>query len=247
MNLLYINASETSHYLLVQDLSRLVSSQYNNNYHKKYFCQYCLHFERCKLHGVQRIKLPEADDKNGHDKIKFRKIEYQVRLPFVIYADFENVLCKQDSCEPSPSKSFTTQYQYHVPCGSCIYVKCSDGQYFEEPQVNIGDDATEMFLDHVLAADTICRQHLTNKISMKRLTQEQLREYNNTTNYSIFTKTFKSTDKKDCDHLTGEYRSPAHNTCNLNYRVDPKKLKIPSIIRNLKGILFLCYSYFHSC
>ena len=42
----------------------------------------------------------------------------------------------------------------------------------EAPQVNIEDDAAERFLDQVLAAATICREHLANKISMKRLTQE---------------------------------------------------------------------------
>ena len=51
-------------------------------------------------------------------------------------------------------------------------MKCSDGQYFEPPQVNIGNDAAEKFLDEVLAAATIFRQHLTNKIPRKRLTQE---------------------------------------------------------------------------
>ena len=59
VNVLSITVGKTSHYVLVKDLSRLVSRQYNNNYHKKYFCQYCLHvcmseevlkshFERCK-------------------------------------------------------------------------------------------------------------------------------------------------------------------------------------------------------
>ena len=84
-------------------------------------------------------------------------------------------------------------------------MRCSDGQYFEPPQVNIGDDAAKKFLDQVLAAATICRQHLTNKNRMKRLTQEQRREYNNVTNCSICAKPFKSVDKKvrDHDHLYG--------------------------------------------
>ena len=99
----------------------------------------------------------------GRDKVKFTKTKYQLRLPFVIYADFESVLRKQDSCEPSSWKSFITQYQHHVPCGSCIYVKCNDEQYFEPPQANMWDDDAEKFLDKVLAAATICRQHLTNK------------------------------------------------------------------------------------
>ena len=93
-------------------------------------------------------------------------------LPFVICVDFESILCKQDSCEPSSSKPFTTHYQHHVPCGSCIYLKYSDGWYFDASQVNIRDEASEKFLDHVIAAATICRQHLANKIPMKRLTQE---------------------------------------------------------------------------
>ena len=128
-------------------------------------------------------------------------------------------------------------------------MKCSDGQYFQAPKVNIGDDAAEKFLDQVLAAATICRQRLANKIPMKGLTQKQWREYNNATNCSICAEPFKSADEKvhDYDHLTGEYRGAAHNTSNLNYRIDPKKVKIPCIIRILKDILFLCYSYFRNC
>ena len=87
VNLLYITAIDTSHYVLVKDLSKLVSSQYNDNCDKKYFCQYYLH--GCTSEEVaQRIKLPDADDKTGRDKVKFTKIEYQQRLSFVIYADF---------------------------------------------------------------------------------------------------------------------------------------------------------------
>ena len=115
---------------------------------------------------------------------------YKNRIP-----DFVSVLRKQNSREPSSSKSLTTQYQHHLPCGSCVYVKWIDGQYFEAPQVNIEDDAAEKFLDIVLATVTISRQHLANKIPMKRLTQEQWREYNNATNCLICAKPFKSADK----------------------------------------------------
>ena len=171
------------------------------------------------MHGAQRIKLPEADDKKECNKVKPTKTEYQLYLPFVIYADFKSVLLKQDFCEPSSSKSFTTQYQHHIPCGSCIYVKCSDGQYFEPPQVNIRDVVAEKFLDHVLAAVTICRQHLANNIPMKQLIQEQWRKYNNATYCSVCTKPFKSADKKvhNHKHLTGKYRGTVHKVCNLNY------------------------------
>ena len=52
------------------------------------------YLERCKLQGTQRIKLPEAEDKDGSGKVKFTKTAYQLHLPFAIYADFESVLRK---------------------------------------------------------------------------------------------------------------------------------------------------------
>ena len=101
--------------------------------------------------------------------------------------------------------------------------------------MNIRDDTTENSLDQVLATATICRQHLANKAPMKWLILEQRRGYNNATKCLICAKLFKSADKKICDHdhLTGEYRDPVHNVCNLNYRIDLKKVKIPCIIHNL--------------
>ena len=72
----------------------------------------------------------------------------------------------------------------------------SDGRYSELPQMNMGDDTAETFLDQVLAAATICRQHLANRILIKWLTLEQWNEYNNTTNCSICAKLFKSANKE---------------------------------------------------
>ena len=54
--------------------------------------------ERCKMHDAQRVKLPEKND-----KVIFTKTEYQLRLPFVIYADFESILKKHDVCKNDPA------------------------------------------------------------------------------------------------------------------------------------------------
>ena len=64
-------------------------TKYNNHNSKQYFYQYYLHgctseqvlkshLERFKLLGGQRLKLPEADNKKGRDKIKIKKTEYQL-------------------------------------------------------------------------------------------------------------------------------------------------------------------------
>ena len=91
------------------------------------------------------------------------------------------------------------------------------------------------FLDQALAAATFCRQHLANKIPMKWLTLEQWNKYNNATSCSICTKPLEPADKKvrDHDHLAGEYRGPAQIACNLNYRIDPKKVKITCIFHSM--------------
>ena len=94
---------------------------------------------------AQRIELPEAGDKKEHDKVKTTKNRIPATLTYSHRRGFRKRFYKQDSCEPSLSKFFTTQYQQHVPCGSSIYVKYGDGQYFKKTQVNMGDDVVEKF------------------------------------------------------------------------------------------------------
>ena len=56
VNLLYITADETSHYILVQDLSRMVSRQNNKHKSKTYFCLHYLH--RCSSKEGTKNRAP---------------------------------------------------------------------------------------------------------------------------------------------------------------------------------------------
>ena len=56
VNLLYITADETSHYILVQDLSRMVSRQNNKHKSKTYFCLHYLH--RCSSKEGPKNRAP---------------------------------------------------------------------------------------------------------------------------------------------------------------------------------------------
>ncbi|XP_028408129.1 uncharacterized protein LOC114530722 [Dendronephthya gigantea] len=44
-------------------------------------------------------------------------IPQALKVPFVIYADFESLTAKIDSTPPNPEKSSTEKYQHHQPCG----------------------------------------------------------------------------------------------------------------------------------
>ena len=116
-DLLYFAEEETSHYVLIKNLSRLVSAQLNNTRRQKYICKHCLHgclsqhildkhVEKCRLHRAQRVKLPEPDQ----NKLYFKKTECQLRLPFVIYADFESILKPHSSAEKISTKSWMQIY-----------------------------------------------------------------------------------------------------------------------------------------
>ena len=40
---------------------------------------------------------------------------------------------------------------------------------------------------------------------------------------------------RDHCHITGKYRGPAHNECNLQLRLSPKTMTIPVVFHNLRG------------
>ena len=106
-----------SHYCVVKDMSRLVSSQASKKKEKKYVCDFCLkvfgsqkllddHVEYCSKHNAVNTAMP----KPGRNTLKFKNIQNSVECPLKIYADFESFL------EPMDRKHGKTRlYQQHVP------------------------------------------------------------------------------------------------------------------------------------
>lgn len=106
----------------------------------------CIACERhqsvCRLHSAQAVRLPTGEDDD--DKIKFTKTEHQLRLSFVIYADFECILPKLERGE---QKGNTTKTQEHKPCGFAMNVVSTDERFFREPYVYFGEDSAVRFID----------------------------------------------------------------------------------------------------
>ena len=72
VKLLLINNGNKYHYILMKDLSWLLSSQYKGYNRRLFFCSYCLHGctshvilerheEKCKAYGTQHVTLPKKD------------------------------------------------------------------------------------------------------------------------------------------------------------------------------------------
>ncbi|VDI62451.1 Hypothetical predicted protein [Mytilus galloprovincialis] len=82
-----------------------------------------------------RIERPEEGT-----HIAFRNHKKLIRVPFVIYADFECFMEKVDTCQPNPSQAYTKAYQQHRPSGFCYRVKYAHGDY-KDSVIYCGDDA----------------------------------------------------------------------------------------------------------
>ena len=117
VNLLLISDGEKQHYCLIKSLSRLVSSQVTKHDHANSFCLNCSnHFpdgEKLKIHEEycwknQAIKI-EMSEKGSF--IYFIHHNRSMKVPFVVYADFEAFTEEISTCEPNQEKSFTRQYQ----------------------------------------------------------------------------------------------------------------------------------------
>lgn len=166
VSLLYMKDENNSHYCWIKSLSRLLSSQISKKEHVRYICERCLstysledklkdHETYYKIHDAVKIEMPTKMDKI----LEFKNYNNSLRVPFVIYADFECLLRKTDTCKPDPSKSYTTAYQKHEPISFSYYVKYANGSY-KPPVTYVGLDAPKVFME-MLTEETIAIKRYT--------------------------------------------------------------------------------------
>ena len=100
VNLLLITEREKRHYTAIKSLSRLLGSLNSKNEHKQHFCVNCLnsfnsvetrdkHFEYCVDREAVKVEMPRQGS-----KIRFTDGSKQMKVPFIMYADFESILEK---------------------------------------------------------------------------------------------------------------------------------------------------------
>ena len=75
-----------------------------------------------------------------------------MRVPFIVYSDLESFTPQLSTCQPNPEKSFTKQYQKHIPSGLCYHIKCFDGTLYSQQPATFAkkmydDDVAQIFID----------------------------------------------------------------------------------------------------
>ena len=234
IKLLLISDENKTHYCLIENFSRLISSQASKHKGKAYVCERCInafttenalkeHEKHCTNKDCVHLKMPAPGS-----TISFKHFERGQRVPFVIYADFESLLKPISRCEPNPKISSMTKYQKHEPISFSYYIKCFEDTVCDlEPRTYTGEDATEKFIEW-LEKDV---KYISNIRKEKMIFGEkEADDFNNTTDCWIFKSELGPDKVRDHCHFTGRYRGAAHNQCNLKYR---KPAFTPVVIHNL--------------
>ena len=237
MNLLLIDRDGKSHYVLINDLNRLMFN-ITKDRDNKHFCIRCFqHFSSDKvlmdhkedcivINGGQAIKMPPKGS-----YVEFKNYRNRLQVPFVIYADFESLL-------PSVEKEGSERvrpYQEHIACGFSYKVVCSfDDKYSKPIRVGRGKDAVYDFLTSVLDEARRCTTIMKKIKKPLVITPSDEADFLRSEQCHICGKAYDedSVRVRDHCHVTGTYHGLAHQSCNLNLKVANR---IPVVFHNLRG------------
>ena len=257
---------DDNHYCVIKDLNRLVSSQLNKSGHAKEICLRCLnffrklskkdredpdkksslekHMEICSGEKLQHVIYPKPGE-----TVQFRNYERLHDVPFVVYADFESFVSPLDVEEKDPNKSYTVQYQSHIPSGFCYTIRCMDETVYPTKTVlktasYEGEDMGRLFVE-TLSED------FKPIYDILKTPKPMIMNNSDKTAYEKSEKCYacgiqfgserinEKTKKKekivkcrDHCHITGKYRGAACGKCNLKMKVSKF---VPVLFHNLEG------------
>ena len=92
----------------------------------------------------------------------FKNYCKQMKALYAVYANFEGILRKINTCEPDSKQSFTIKTEKHNPCNFSYVIARSDGQTFG-PFTYRGEDAVFKFLAYLLEHKNKMREDMANK------------------------------------------------------------------------------------
>lgn len=249
--LLLTDDNGNSHYCYIANLSRLVSNQFSKRNGAIHICDGCLNFFRTerqlsahskndcnfiysKLPTTKLVKDPTGNE-IPENILKFKNYHKQLKVPFVVYADFETLLKPIQHAEPDPNNKFTVKTCLHEPYSFAYYIKCSFDDSLSRLKLFRCENAAQSF---IISLENDVREiyslYLKHTIPMIPLNTDDTLAFNQSANCFICNNPFLPLQikVKDHCHLTGKYRGAAHQECNLNYKI-PKF--VPIFFHNLSG------------
>jgi hypothetical protein len=166
-----------------------------------------------------------------------------MRVPFAIYADFEALAAKIDTCLPDSTTSSTTHQTKFEACGYAYQVLCTNDNYSKPPVLYRGEKTAEHFFDDMFNEEEYIK-NILNDAEHLIMTEETEAQFRRTTHCYICNRMFNDKLIKVRDHshigVTGDsqsphysnYRGAACQSCKLNLQ-NPNF--IPIFFHNFRG------------
>ena len=121
-NLILITDHNEKHYVAIKSL-RLLSRQNSKHKESQHFCINCLqgfaekksrdeHYVYCRSNEAVRMEMP-----NRKPIVRYSDGQYQFKVPFIMYADFESILEPIQGASNDPNVSSTREVNVHTPSG----------------------------------------------------------------------------------------------------------------------------------
>ena len=194
------------------------------------------HLQACYSDTKQFESMPEEDP-----ILKFKNFVYRQPNILTTYADFETIQPKIKTKDQNVSHN-TTNLTRHEPSGYGYIIVSPYEEFNSDVVIYRGQDAASHFIN------SLDVQHTQFMLKVKHVKEMSLTEqdkiiHENATHCYICTDSFSEDHKlgekvRDHDHITGAYRGPAHNVCNLKMR---KQLKMIVYMHNAKGLVIIFY------
>ncbi len=222
-----------NHYVCIKNLRGAVRFDSSNNSDAE-VCSRCLYITTTKEAAEKHYKLcvlqePAAIEMPRQTLLRFEKFNYQLSVPFVVYADIECVNIQN----PESIQEMKTKYlAKQVPC--CIYLRCKSLypdllNDFEE--MFQGKDCMKQFVKWLDNQSAKFRELLKTEKPYNLSLSEREAHQNSEACIYCGLGDFTADEKVvDHDHFNGAYRGAAHSKCNLQAR---KPKHIPIYFHNL--------------
>lgn len=206
VNLFLLCDEEKKHYIAINNLSGVLSKLNSKYKGVEHYCIDCLqgflskqardgHFQCCKDNDTAKIEIPKEGS-----KIKFHGGQYQFKVSFMLYADFESTVKPNEDKgardlarykdkmkqleQKEEEESFTEKINTHIPSGFCSYTKFAYGKVENLLKLYRGKDCIEVFAKHVV--DEVKRLYsMFPQREIKILTKEEWSSFNNATKCHI--------------------------------------------------------------
>ena len=148
------------------------------------------HYVYCRSNEAVRIEMP-----NKKPIVEYSNGQYQFKVPFMMYADFESILEPIQGASNNPNVSSTRGVNIHTPSGWCVYSKFAYGKVTNPLTQYRGSDCVGKFCEHIISK----AKRLYNSFPerpMEPLTKSQIIEYKRATKGHICFKPFSEKKSK---------------------------------------------------